>query len=183
DQDRVCDPDKTNYLFTGFRVERQIVIRESITHQTHLIVCKEGRVVSDIIAPLEDDFSSSSVPWAKTICNQSGTNCYKISRRKTFALRDLAVFFPNKLIGGVFKEHPGRSYKLHTFDEDDSNFYPLAPLMSSNVLNQWIEVAYNGVMVYHIPLFHSLEESAKRPNKSDRPSWFTYISPNEKYTY
>lgn len=65
--------------------------------------------------------------------NAPGQWCYRVVRQKKYALRDISVYKPNSLVGGLFRCPIDGSCT-------SSNAEPVMPLHSDDFATQWLEV-------------------------------------------
>ncbi|CAK7897627.1 hypothetical protein CAAN1_04S00804 [[Candida] anglica] len=171
---RVCSPSKNELPYSGYRVDLQVVNFQSI--EFHLYMCKDGRVLEDIVVPTNSSNSLADIhiPWTTELCNRAKTNCVKLARRKTFALRNLPLYFPGTSIGALFWKN--------------KDHQPPLPLIAENTWdNQWIEMngIFHRMVILHIPLLYTPGiDNRKHPlNSVGEQDWFKNILPNEDYNY
>lgn len=177
-QYRVCSPYNMAFPYTGYTIDIQF--NALLKQEFHLYMCKEGRIMLDIALPASTLATTSTdeksiVPWGQAICNDANTDCFKLARRKSFALRSVPIFFPGTSVGAIF--------------ESPSNT-PVLPLLADNLWsNQWMEAQGFFKFVYHFPLFYTPNANdRKHPShgkasrgKATNLGWAKHISPEEKY--
>lgn len=153
--DRACNPRK-QHLFTGYKVEAQINLALQET-EFYLYHCHDDNVVSKTSL-------GNTIPWTQPILTV-GEQHIILSRRKTFALRPLPLFYPMTLVGALYYES----------DDNDTGHLSM-PLVAEDIFDYWTGVDSQFAVTFHVPILTSLIQTV--PNKWDR-----YISISETYTF
>lgn len=200
---RVCNPNpenKEDSSYTGSRIDRQVIFdhQKISAIQLHLSLCNNGSLVSRYIKdeslglakkttdPFTNHFDDV-IPWNQTLCSdatKSGTiSCFKLARRKRFALRPISIFNPGDFVGGLFEL--AQEAGLQSDDSIDANFVPVGRLVADSIHNQWLEVHGDSKMkVYHIPLLYTPNVNDESDSSADHnDQWFKFISANELYKF
>lgn len=99
-----------------------------------------------------------------------GLKCYKLARRKKYALRQMMLYAPYTWVGGIFecevsqqaKEHYLKSLqdsrdfiKPFQFKCDANNSRPLFPLIADDITQQWIEKEKGLTLSQRIPYLYT----------------------------
>ncbi|ODQ78410.1 hypothetical protein BABINDRAFT_168155 [Babjeviella inositovora NRRL Y-12698] len=133
--------------------------------------------------------------------------CYKLARRKKYAKRDISIYVPNTLVGGLFEcPVPGNFIQDHfsnisdameaillptDFKCDPATALPIKPLLADDPSHQWLDYKLHGFkfdFVQRVPFFYSVGSLNQNPNLSPASipgfgEWASDIEVNENYHY
>ncbi|CAN6655837.1 hypothetical protein TRVA0_028S01266 [Trichomonascus vanleenenianus] len=177
---RACNPAATAAWlpYTGVRIQRELEYHprgsKEVQHRMIITYCKRGTVEYELEYPIA---ASMDVAWNHTVCpavlterSESDVPCTKLARRKKYALRQLSIYRPGALVGGLFQ-----------CQKSGSKCVPAKPLVADSVLSHWMQVKSGHKIVYRIPYFRT-------PDVLDRfyamnSNWAQLISETEQYDY
>lgn len=177
-----CEPKKNLWTkYSGFRIQREFswapssLLKNSdpraINHKMIITECSMGQVVGErhvSVEPYKD------IVWNMTVCDKT---CLRLARRAPYTTRDLALYFPNQLVGALFA--------CGDSDSDWKSCEAELPLLADRLYSQWTQRSLssssssNNELVVRIPILYT-------PDVLDRQypvgkSWQNNVNPAEIY--
>ncbi|KAL3230509.1 hypothetical protein RNJ44_00958 [Nakaseomyces bracarensis] len=152
--------------YSGFRIYRKITLQLdpiSLISDMHFVACQDGQLIWETIYPFQED-----IDWSTPIClfdsmgtvndtlkvqatsNISRYYCFKFARSRKYSQRDYTLYFPGRIIGGLFlcNLSDEQKYQMLNNSRDDlaiinktfarefcvsNNTIPLLPLIADNL--------------------------------------------------
>lgn len=179
----MCDPHEEHVLFpyTGFSIQRQYTLSWPPLHHVRLTHCDHGRVDMDAYAPAE---RGTDMVWATNMC-VSPTMCYRAVRRKKYVGRDVNLYIPHMMVGGLFL-CPGSNTTC-----TNENATPVHPLLADRSSQQWVEFPLFKRIVQRVPAFYTPDaldpryawRNSQDANHLQDTSWASKLDINEDYHF
>ncbi|CUM64066.1 uncharacterized protein PRCAT00001654001 [Priceomyces carsonii] len=144
--------------FTGYVVENRINLK-GLSNEYHLLYCNDNKLIFD--KSLND-----TIPWTAQI--SFGCDEVVLARRKSFSLRELPLYFPHTLVGGIFV-NLGNDTKTSV------------PLIAESVSRHWIEINHRKEVIYHFPILSTPKIDSKRYHMT--MDWDRFILTTESYNF
>lgn len=145
--------------FSGYRIENQFNM-QTFENKYSLLYCHEDRLIS------YTQFGKN-IPWGEDIQFENANLI--LSRRKSFALREIPFYFPDNIVGS-----------LNIIDDHAENIISY-PLISDDILNNWLEVSSNLELIYHIPILSTPKLESR--NFERTLDWNKFIDLRENYSF
>lgn len=177
-EDKACDPREEHVLipYTGFSLQRQFTLSYPPLHHVRLTHCDHGKVDMEAFALAE---RGTDMVWATNMCI-SPTACYRAVRRKKYVSRDVSLYIPHIMVGGLFL-CPGSNETC-----TNENAKPVLPLLADRYSQQWLEFPHWKRIVQRVPSFYTPDFLDPRyPWRQDNggAEWAQSLDINEEYSF
>lgn len=139
DYSRVC-ANSFSTPFSGYRLEYQISMY-TWESAYHIVCCHDSKLIFDLSL-------NNTIPWTKEIefsnIQKSDVDKLVMARKQSYMMKEIPLYIPNQTVGGLFIN--GNS--------------PI-PLISDNLLTNWVEMTFKLGLILHVPILST-------PNIDDR---------------